>query len=42
MDTESLQIILTVLAALGVHVGVRWYIRHGAAAPEKRGDDWLA
>ncbi|MCY1430866.1 hypothetical protein D9M71_468230 [compost metagenome] len=42
METEYLEILLTVAAALGLHLGVRWYIRYGTAAPDKRGDDWLA
>ena len=40
MEAESLHILLTVLAALGVHLGVRWYIRHGLA--ERNSDDWEA
>ncbi|CDF82039.1 hypothetical membrane protein [Pseudomonas knackmussii B13] len=39
MEAEPLHIFLTVLAALGVHLGVRWYIRHGLA---ERRDDWEA
>jgi len=39
MDTENLMILLTVCAALGVHLWVRWYLRRGMAP---RGDAWLA
>lgn len=39
MDAETLTIVLTVCAALGVHLGVRWYLRRGL---QRRTDDWLA
>ncbi|SDO88567.1 hypothetical protein [Pseudomonas jinjuensis] len=42
MEPEYLEILLSVAAALGLHLGVRWYIRHGLATPERKGDDWLA
>lgn len=38
MDAEGLMILLTVSAALGVHLWVRWYLRRGMP----RGDQWLA
>ncbi|SDH70498.1 hypothetical protein [Pseudomonas panipatensis] len=40
MDAEHLRIFLTVLAAVGVHLGVRWYIRHGLA--RRKPNDWEA
>lgn len=40
MDPETLKILLTVGAALGLHLGVRWYIRRGL--PRRGPDDWLA
>ena len=39
MEAQDLMILLTVGAALGVHLGVRWYLRRGMAS---RGDQWLA
>lgn len=39
MDLESLTILLTVGAALGVHLWVRWYLRRGMAP---RAEQWLA
>ncbi|UXY51893.1 hypothetical protein [Pseudomonas tohonis] len=44
MDSESLHILLVVMAAIGVHLGVRWYIIRALAPEEEPGseDDWLA
>lgn len=39
MDAEGLMILLTVSAALGVHLWVRWYLRRGMLP---RGEPWLA
>lgn len=39
MDAENLTILLTVCAALGVHWGVRWYLRRGMASLD---DHWRA
>jgi len=39
MDAEGLTILLTVSAALGVHLWVRWYLRRGMLP---RGEQWLA
>ncbi len=39
MDAEGLKILLTVIAALGVHWGVRWYLRRGTLP---RSDEWRA
>ncbi len=39
MDAEGLMILLTVGAALGVHLWVRWYLRR---ALEPRSEQWLA
>ncbi len=39
MDTEGLMILLTVCAALGVHLWVRWYLRRGMLP---RSDEWRA
>lgn len=39
MDAELLKILLTVGAALGVHLGVRWYLR---SELEPKRDDWRA
>lgn len=40
MNAETLTILLTVGTALGLHLGVRWYIRHGL--PGRGPDDWMA
>lgn len=39
MDAEGLMILLTVGAAFGVHLGVRWYLQRGMLP---RGEHWLA
>lgn len=39
MEAEGLMILLTVSAALGVHLWVRWYLRRGIAL---RSDEWRA
>ena len=39
MEAEGLTILLTVCAALGVHLWVRWYLRRGMLP---RAEPWLA
>ncbi|WP_375739909.1 hypothetical protein [Pseudomonas boanensis] len=44
MDAETLRIALTFMAAIGVSLGVRWYLIHGLAGEDRpaNGDDWMA